>query len=264
MKSLELFKAGKLDEALEAAVEGVRNNPTDVRQRSAFCELLCFAGDLERADKQLDAIAQVDPEAMVGVSMFRHLIRAERSRFEFFTEGRVPEFVAEPSDEMRQRLAAQIAIREGRPDEAQAALADAESKRTAVSGKCNGESFDDFRDLDDLMGSVLEALTSNGKYYWIPFELITSITFDSIEHNRDLLWRPMEIAVEGIVEGRLYAPALYYGSALSENGAERVGLATDWTEEIPGVVRGVGQKMFLVGEEVQPMLELSEVRFGGE
>lgn len=259
MKSLELFKEGKLDEALETAFESVRNAPSNVAARSALCELLCFAGDLERADKQLDAIAQVDPEAMVGVSMFRHLIRAEQARLDFFHEGRVPEFVVEPSEELRLRLSAHIAIREGRSEDAQRALQEADSKRCAVSGTCDGTEFDDIRDPDDLLGSVFEVLTSNGKYYWIPFDLITAVSFDPVEHTRDLLWRPMEISVEGELEGRVYAPALYYGTSAAEDQKTRVGQATDWTEEVPGIVRGIGQRMLLVGDDVQPVLQISEL-----
>ena len=263
MKSIELFKNGQLDEAIEAAVNSVKNAPTDIKARSAFAELLCFAGDLERADKQLDAMGHVDPGAMVGVSMFRHLVRAEKARFEFYTESRVPEFIQQPSEELQLRLAAHIALRSGDVAEAGEKLAEAERLRKAVSGTCNDQKFDDLRDLDDLLGSVLEVLTSNGKYYWVPFELITSISFDEIEFTRDLLWRPMEIEVTGDLEGRVYAPAMYYGSKDSSDAKVRVGQATDWDDSKEGMVFGVGQKMLLAGEEAHPFLQVTNIRIEG-
>lgn len=256
----ELFKQGKLDEAVEAALQDVRNAPTNVNARSTLCELLCFAGDLERADKQLDAMAQVDPDAMVGISMFRHLLRAEVSRREFYVEGRVPEFATDPTDEIRHRLAAHVAVREGRVSEAVSELEKADQLRTPLSGECNGQAFDDFRDLDDMLGSVLEVLTSNGKYYWIPFDALSSVSFDEIEYTRDLLWRPVEIEVEGEIEGRVYAPAIYFGSHEHEDQKARVGQATDW-DESDGIVRGIGQRMMLVGEEAGAFLEIKTLRF---
>ncbi len=263
MKSLELFKAGQLDDALQAAIESVKKSPTDITARSNFSELLCFAGDLERADKQLDAMAHVDPQAMVGISMFRHLIRAEQARFDFFAESRVPEFVQQPSDELQLRLAAHISMRSGDADDARAKLAEAETLRKQVTGTCNGQPFTELRDLDDLLGSVLEVLTSNGKYYWVPFDLITSISFDPIEYTRDLLWRPMEIEVTGEIEGRVYAPAMYYGSSKSDDAKVRVGQATDWDESHDGMAFGLGQKMLLVGDEAQPFLQVSDIRIDG-
>ncbi|MFK7820576.1 MAG: type VI secretion system accessory protein TagJ [Planctomycetaceae bacterium] len=263
MKSIELFKNGQLDDALEAAIQSVKKAPTDINARSAFAELLCFAGDLERADKQLDAMARVDPGAAVGVSMFRHLVRAEKARFEFYSENRVPEFIEQPSEELQLRLAAHIALRAGDNAEAATKLAEAERLRKAVSGSCNEEPFEDLRDLDDLLGSVLEVMTSNGKYYWVPFELITSISFEQVEFTRDLLWRPMEIEVKGDLEGRVYAPAMYYSTSKSEDAKVRVGQATDWDDSHEGMVFGVGQKMLLVGEEAQPFLQVTDIRING-
>lgn len=260
MNAIDLFKQGKLEDAIQATIEIVRNKPSDIPARSALCEFHCFAGNLEKADKQLDTLLSLDAEALHGVSMFRQLIRAEEARGQFYKDGALPEFVEQPNGELKARLEASIAIREGSADAAAAKLAEADAARVAVSGTCNGEAFDDLRDLDDLLGSVIEVLTSTGKYYWVPLSQIRSLTFDPIEHTRDLLWRPMEIEVEGDIDGRVYAPALYYGSHLGEDPNSHVGLATDWTESIPGVIRGVGQKMFLVGEEAVPGLQINELK----
>src|SRR5262245_16784410 len=76
----ELFQAGKLTEAVQVALDAVKKNPTDTDRRGQLIELLCFSGDIERADKQLETIGQQDPRAQMGVSMLRQLVRAENAR----------------------------------------------------------------------------------------------------------------------------------------------------------------------------------------
>jgi len=54
----ELFKAGRLDEAIELLGAGLRDNPADARQRAFLFELLAFAGNHARAEKQLDVLGR--------------------------------------------------------------------------------------------------------------------------------------------------------------------------------------------------------------
>ncbi len=75
-----LFRAGKLDAAIDAANAGVRNNPADLGSRVLLAELLVFAGNLERADVILDAAAEIDPTAAIAIAEFRQLLRAETAR----------------------------------------------------------------------------------------------------------------------------------------------------------------------------------------
>src|SRR5271168_354881 len=61
----ELFHAGQLTAAIEAANAAVRNNPADFTKRLLLAELLVFAGNLQRADVILDAAARADPTTAV-------------------------------------------------------------------------------------------------------------------------------------------------------------------------------------------------------
>ena len=45
----DLYTAGKLAEAIEAATAEVRSRPTDHSARGFLAELLCLSGDIERA-----------------------------------------------------------------------------------------------------------------------------------------------------------------------------------------------------------------------
>lgn len=258
----ELFQAGKLAEAVNAALEAVKKQPTNTERRGQLVELLCFAGELERADKQLETIGQQDPSAQVGVSMLRQLIRAENARQQFYSDGRVPEFLGEPSELLRMHLAASIAIREGNQAEAAERLAEAESQRVQLRGQCNGQPFDDFRDLDDLCASFLEVLTSTGKYYWVPVERVVFMDFSPPERPKDLLWRRCNMKVQDGPEGEVFIPTLYAGTHRSPDDQLRMGRGTQWSEEEGAPVRGTGQRMFLVGNADLPIMQLEQVTFG--
>src|SRR5690606_38301686 len=157
----ELFEAGRLDDAIKALNDVVKTNPRAVDPRGFLAELLCFAGNLERADLQLDIIAEQDPKLVMGVALFRQLIRGEQARRQFFAEGRAPELLDAPPEHLKLHIEASILLRDGKPAEAAEILARAEEARPHVRGKLNGQAFEDMRDLDDLTASFFEVVTSN-------------------------------------------------------------------------------------------------------
>ena len=197
MTPTEAYKAGKLTEAITAALEQVRAAPTDRGKRLFLAELCCFSGDLERADKQLDVLFTPDAPDVIQLTLFRQLVRGELARREVFARGRMPEFLAQPSDALKLRLEALIRLREDKKAEAAELFAKAEEQRPAASGTCDGAAFDDFRDLDDVVAPVLEVITANGNYYWVPMETIELLEFHKPERTRDLYWRPAHLDREG-------------------------------------------------------------------
>ena len=209
MNTNELFQAGKLRDAVAAAVEEVRQQPTDAGRRLLLAELLCFAGDLQRADNHLDAIAHDDPKVMMVLQEFRQLIRGEQARQEFFTAGRLPLFLSRPEGKMREVLEASIRVREGANPAAVEILERVEQERVKVSGTCNGTAFQDFRDLDDLTCCLLEVLTARGEFYWIPIEQVESLEFHEPVRPRDLLWRRTHMIVRNGPDGEVFLPVLY-------------------------------------------------------
>ena len=255
----DLFQAGQLDEAIQAATDAVKRNPTDSSTRGLLVQLLCFAGDLERADSQLNTIGVQKAEAMLGVALIRQLIRAEQARQQFYSEGRVPEFLAEPSPYLSLHLQASICIRDGNHAEAVDLLTQAEEQRPRVTGVCNGDAFDGMRDLDDFTSCFLETLTSNGKYYWVPIDRIERIEFHPPEKPVDLLWRRCRMIVRQGPDGEVFLPTLYAGTHSQTDNALRLGRATDWCNAEGEPVRGVGQRVLLFGDADRPIMELNEV-----
>jgi type VI secretion system protein ImpE len=263
MNAKECFEAGDLAGAVAAATDEVKRNPTDTARRGFLCELLCFAGELERADKQLDTIGDQSPELIPGLSLFRQVLRGEQARQQFFREGRLPEFLDAPTPVLRLHLEASIRLREGLPVEAVALLEQAETERPTVAGICDGERFEGLRDLDDATASFFEVLTSNGKYYWIPLERMQEIELRPPERSRDLIWRRAHMIVRDGPEGEVFLPALYAGSSSDADDRIRLGRCTDWRGGGDSPVRGFGQRTFLVGEQDRPIMEWKELSIDG-
>ncbi len=258
----ELYDSGKLDEAIEASLERVKAAPTDSKARAFLSELLCFAGDLERADKQLDILVMQEPDALLNIALLRQLIRGETARREVFREGRSPEFAAEPTAAQKLQLQALAALREANGAEAAKLLTQAEEARPEVKGTHNGEAFEDLRDLDDAVSGSIEIVTGNGTYYWVAWEQLESVEFRAPEMARDLLWRSAAVSVRDGMDGEVYIPVNYVDTHASGDDALRLGRATDWNETPEGPVRGVGQRTLLVGDADLPILGLGDIRIG--
>ncbi len=261
MSASELIHAGKLKEATAAALDEVRTHPTDAGRRLLLAELLCFGGEFERADNHLDAMGQSDPQTMPWILTFRQLIRAAQARQDFFEAGRLPEFLAKPEGPVSLLLEASILVRDRALPEAAQLLDQAEASRPKPSGTCDGQSFHDFRDLDDQTSCVLEVLTSNGTYYWIPMAQIESIEFHEPTRSRDLIWRRTHLIVNDGPDGEVYVPVLYPGAAAEPDDLIRLGRSTDWRGGDASPVRGVGQRTFLVGDEARSIMELKTITF---
>lgn len=233
MDSQQLFREGRLTEALKALSAEVRDNPTDTRRRTFLFELLCFAGEFERADKQLEVLGQGGPSSEVGVLLYRSALYAERQRQDLFARGESPDQAASPSP--------------------------------ARTGIFNGKPFTSFADADPRIGARLE-LFAAGNYLWLPLEHVASIKIEPPKRLRDLLWTPAAVsttpAFKGAELGEVLLPVLAPFSWKHSDDAVRLGRATVWEprdgsdEDVPW-----GQKMWLVDDEEIPFLELRSLEF---
>jgi type VI secretion system protein ImpE len=182
-----------------------------------------------------------------------------------FSEGRVPEFLGEPTDAQRQSLAAVVALRGGDTQEAGKLAAQAEAARGRPSGTVGGATFDDMRDGDDLLASCFEVITTTGKYFWIPPQRVVLLEFHPMKRPRDLFWRRASMQVADGPDGDVYLPMIYppvASAAAALTDALRLGRATDWQQAGEGgPMRGVGAVTLLVGEESLTWLEMDKVSF---
>ena len=255
-KAHDLYTEGDLQGAMDAASEVVRSQPADHSTRAFLSELLVFAGDLERADHQMEIVVQQAPERAIDASLFRQLVRAEQARRQFFSEGRPPEVLEGPTPLIRSHLEASVSLRDGNQQEAMKILTAAASQRARLAGLCNDETFEDICDTDDLLAPLFEVLTGNGKYYWIAMDRVSSIEFREPKRLRDLIWRSAHIAVHQGFEGEVYLPVLYVDSHCDEEDHVRLGRITKWQGDDDSIIRGFGQKTYQVGEGEVSILEL--------
>ena len=152
MTGKELLDAGKLAAAIEQVTQDVKAHPADVQLRTFLFELLCFAGDHERAEKQLEVIGHQSATAEVGVAAYRSILKAEAARSRLFSDGLKPAFLLDPPAYLRLHLDAVNRLREDRPEEAKGLVEEATELRPSLTGRLDGQAFVDFGDTDDLLG----------------------------------------------------------------------------------------------------------------
>lgn len=256
----QFYQEGQLEQAIKAIQDEIKKDPTNTSKRGFLAELLCFDGELDRADKQLDVITSQELEAAAGLAFWRQVIRAEQARQDFFSSGRAPHFIGEPTPMIENLIKASIAIREESWEEANELIAAAEESRINIDVKCNGESAEDFRDLDDLTSGVLEVMANNGKYYWIDFSQINHVEFLPPERPIDLLWRKAAIDVREGPEGEVFIPTIYNPIPYLQEGdgdpLAKLGRKTEWSQDEDKPLRGIGLKAFLVGEEMKTIMDI--------
>lgn len=234
MNPQELYRAGHLTDAIKALSAELRENPTDVRRRTFLFEMLCFAGEYERADKQLEVLAQAGPQSEMGVLLYRSALYAERQRQDVFERGEFPSEQAEDDS----------------PDR---------------GGTANGKSFSYFSDADPRTGAKLEMFAA-GNYLLLPIEHVASIEIPPPQKLRDLIWTPAAVrttpAFKGTELGEVLLPVLAPFSWRHPEEAVKLGRMTVWEKpEVSKYQIPFGQKMWLVDDEEIPFLELRALEF---
>jgi len=260
MNAGDEFLKGDIQAAVAAATAAVRAAPRDAGKRWLLSEMLLFAGDPEKADRALDAVITEEPSA--GLLEFRKLLRAEEARRQTFADGRVPKMQGDdPTPAQRAALQALTFLRFGDMAGAAAAVAESEAVRPKIAGTANDQPFDDLRDVDDILAPLLEVLTNAGEYLWVPLERIRSLTFDEPKRPRDLYWRKCVIELRDGTEGHIFVPAIYPWSTAETRSSLRLGRETDWIDGDGGPVRGLGQRVWLAGENALPIAEIETIVF---
>jgi type VI secretion system protein ImpE len=229
MTARELYQAGKLNEAVQALNAELRNDPTDVRRRTFLFELLCFAGEYDRAAKQLAILAEGNQQADMGSLLYRAALHAERARHEMFEKKEFPTGAAPQ----------------------------------AVSGTLNGKPFENLEDGDSRIGARLEVYAA-GSYLWIPFQHIESIEIQPPKRLRDMMWATALVrtgpSFKALEMGEVLLPVLCPFSFKHPDDNVRLGRSTVW-EESEGEVYPAGQKVLLADDEDIPFLEIRKIEF---
>lgn len=258
MNAGELFKAGKLQEAIDAQIKEVKSHPAEQTKRMFLFEMLAFSGDLDRARKQLDVLASAEVELESARQQYLHLLDAESRRRRVFSEGLKPQFLSDPPDHVKLRLEAIQHLRDKNNSQAKAILAQANQAAPKVHGKLNGKAFAELCDYDDRFGTVLEVMFK-GMYGWVPLEQVATLAANPPRLPRDLLWFPARLELHDGTVGEVFLPALYPDSHLEADEQIKLGYAADWKTLDDGPTVGVGQHQFLAGEAPIALLAWREL-----
>lgn len=230
MTATELFRAGRLQQAIEALGEEVRNAPLDVKRRTFLFELLCFAGDYDRAEKHLSILADSNQAAGMGALLYRSALHAERIRQQMFADEKFP---------MAHMIPSRNISRAGGP----------------------GHSFGD---ADPRIGGALELFVA-GSYTWVALEQIARIEIPKPKRLRDLLWSPAVVTTtqeyKAMELGEVLVPVLSPLSWKHEDDEVRLGRSTVWVEDEKFGQIPFGQKLFVLDEQDIPILELGTIEF---
>ena len=233
MSAQDLFRAGKLNEAIQALGAELRDRPDDVQRRTFLFELLCFVGEYSRAEKHLTLLSDSNEDAAMGGLLFRSALKAERARREFF---------------------------EGKQ------YADASPVANTLSGTLNGEPFTTIEDIDPRLGARLEFFIA-GEYMWLPLAHIGTLEMGPPRYLRDLLWASATIIGGPVLDGKEFGevllPVLYPFSSSHASDSVKLGRETDWTwSDKESIDIPFGQKLFVLdGERSIPILEIRELKF---
>ncbi|MBM3993905.1 MAG: type VI secretion system protein ImpE [Planctomycetes bacterium] len=242
MDASALYKAGQVAEAIDAQIAAVKASPLDQGKRLFLFELLVFAGDLDRAQKHIEAVRYEQPELDNAVAQYRQLLDSERARRQALNGKVQPQFLAEPPEHAKLRILGLVKLNAGAAD-AGTCFTEANSQIGPIQGTLNGKAFATLRDGDDRLGSILE-VHAHGRYFWVPLEQVAALAMNAPRFPRDLVWIPAHLQLQGGEEGPVFLPALYPGSDQESDTQLKLGRLTDWRDQSP--TRGVGAKIFYI------------------
>ncbi|MCC8402571.1 ImpE protein superfamily protein [Paraburkholderia sp. MMS20-SJTN17] len=255
-----LLDAHTYGELKAQTIENVRKHPSNARERWLLFELLCLDGEWERALRQLQTWATLEPEGTSRAQMYRSLIRSEMFRTEVFAGQRMPGEIDPLPAWVHSLLQANVKLGEGNlaaADELRRAALDAAPPTRGESTQI-GE-FEWLTDSDSRLGPVCE-LTVAGGYRWVPFGSMKSLTLGPVTALTDLVWRSAVVGLRDATVLRGYLSVRYPGS---ESGpfAIRLSRKTTWKDVGETGVIALGQKTWTTNKGDFGMLEIGECRF---
>jgi type VI secretion system protein ImpE len=272
MNASELYKSGRLTDAIAAQIQEVRSAPLDRGMRLFLFELLTFAGDIDRSRRQIEAISYEEMELATAHATYCRVVDSEQSRRWLFDEldpavaqglleeDRIrPQFLMEPPFHIRLRLDATMNALRSSPEQTKELLGMAGQCTPTVSAKLNDKTYESLRDADDLFATVLEVM-AQGNYYWVPLEQVETLAMNPPKYPRDLYWFPARLSLKNGPSGEVFLPALYPRSHAHSDELVRLGRKTEWRGEEGDPVLGAGLRLFAADEEAIPLVEFRELQ----
>lgn len=258
----EHLKAGEPDLALKALQDKVRADPSDARLRIFLFQLLCVLGDWKRAIAQLKLSAELDESATMMAKTYREAIICEVYREKVFAGEKEPLIFGEPQEWLALLIEAQKMVAKGQPDKAADLRARAFDAAPACSGEVDGQRFEWIADADMRLGPVLEVIV-NGKYFWLPFSSISSLTMDPPLDLRDAVWTAATLKLVNGGEIVALIPTRYAGTVASGDAAAMLARATTWADAGADTFIGTGQRLLTTDQADIALMDIRSLVMDG-
>ena len=228
MTPLALYREGKLREAIKALGEELKSNPLDAKRRTFLFELLVFAGEYDRAEKQLDLLAGANAGAAAGTLLYRSALHAERTRQAMFQNRETPPVTEE----------------------------------AVHGGVCNGKPFSEISDPDPRIGANLEVFLA-GSYTWIPIHFLRKLEIEPPVNLRDLMWARARVETSSDFRlqelGEVLLPVVCPLSYRHAEESVHLGRESAWEPDDTHGEIPYGAKTILVDDAEVPLLEIRSV-----
>ena len=260
------LRSGDPVEALARLQEEVRAKPADAKLRIFLFQLLCVLGQWERALNQLKVACDLDPIALAMAQMYGEAVRCEAVRDEVFEGKKSPMVLGEPEQWLALLIESLLVAGRGEAAQSEELRARAFDEADTSSGHIDSRPFVWIADADSRLGPVLEVVL-NGRYYWVPFVRLSTITIEAPADLRDMVWTPAHLQFENGGESVALIPTRYPGSEASPDGLIALARKTIWKEVADDTHHGLGQRIIATDTGDSPLMEIRTIsvsRDGGE
>ncbi|MGV6849078.1 MAG: type VI secretion system accessory protein TagJ [Marinibacterium sp.] len=238
----DFLRENDLDGALAALQDQVRANPADAKLRIFLFQMLCVRGDWKRAIAQLKLCAELDAAALPMAQTYREAIICEVFRERVFAGEKEPLVFGEPAEWIALMMQALKALAGGDAGKAAEIRAQAFDLAPSSGGEIDGTRFEWIADADMRLGPLLEIII-NGRYYWVPFTSIASLTVDEPEDLRDCVWSPAQLTLQNGGSTVALIPTRYAGTVERGDDAARLSKVTIWEDAGAETFVGLGQRL---------------------
>lgn len=258
MEPKELIRAGKLAEARKELVDSVKNTPGDSKARVLLFQVLSLMGDWEKAERHIDVIAAQGVQSEAGVIPYKNILQCEKTRRAVSQLKKRPDFLPKAPPYFEKYMSAMEQLAGGEVEESLSQIDRIESEIPLLSGTLDGRPFNDIRDIDAFLSFFIEAFVHE-RYVWIPFEAVRELAIGQPQSLFDLIWTPARITAWDGLSLNCFLPVLYPDSASHEDDRVKLGRMTDWCALGGPFHQGVGQHVYLIGDQEVPILEIREL-----
>ncbi len=275
MSAEQHLRAGNLDAALQELQDLVRREPANPKHRVFLFQIYVVRGQWERAKTQLNVLRDLDGTTIPMVQTYEQALRCEVLRADVWKGVRSPLLFGEPANWIAAMVQALALSADDKVEQAQGMRSQALEQAPALPGRLKlaeavgvepgtvestttEAPFAWLADGDSRLGPLLEAII-NGKYYWVPWSAIASVTLEPPTDLRDMVWMPAQFRWRNGGEAVGLLPSRYPGTESATDSALRLCRRTEWHDAGHDEYRGAGQKVLATDTGEYGLLDVRQI-----